>query len=99
MIVESINATSFATNLEQIRERRAHIIAFQEHAMTEEQTHTVMLSLAIDGWNMHAGPRDPEHTRKTGGVGMQCMKPLRPMMMQPISDDFKDAYKTGRVAA
>jgi hypothetical protein len=99
VIVESINATSFATNLEQMRERRAHITAFQEHAMTDEQIHSVMLSLAMDGWNMLAGPRDPEHARRSGGVGIQCMKPLRPMKMQPISDDFKDAYKSGRAAA
>ncbi len=48
---------------------------------------------------MQAGPRDPEYARKAGGVGMQCIKPLRPMAMQPISEDFKDACKTGRVAA
>ena len=67
VIVESINATSFATNLEQIRGRKAHITAFQEHAMSDEQIHAIKLSLGTDGWNMQAGPRDPEHARKTGG--------------------------------
>ena len=57
-----------------------------------------MVSLGTDGWNMSAGSKDPEHARKCGGVGIQCMNPLRPMPMQPISDDFSDAYKTGRVA-
>ena len=74
VIAESINATSFSTNLEQMRGRKAHIIMFQEHAMTEEQTHAVNLSLAADVWDMQAGPRDPAHDRNTGGVGSQCIK-------------------------
>ena len=66
VIVESINATSFATNLEQMKERQAHITAFQEHAMTDDQIQSVMHALHSEGWNMQAGPKDPEFARKTG---------------------------------
>ena len=45
------------------------------------------------------GPTDPEHGRKSGGVGINCRTPLRPIVMQPITDDFRDAMKTGRCMA
>ena len=48
---------------------------------------------------MLAGPPDPEHAKKSSGVGMLSHGPLRPIALQAITDDFKDAIQTGRMAA
>ena len=87
------------TNGHTTMERVAHFTAFQEHAMEAKETQVFKGMLAKRNINMQAGPPDPEHAKKSGGVGLMAHSPLRPIIMQPLTDDFKDALKIGRMAA
>ena len=99
MIGETINITSMRTNGHTTMERKTHFTAFQEHGMEPHETIIFKGALGERVINMLAGPRDPEHAKKSGGVGMMAQSPLRPIGMQPTTEDFKDAIKTGRMAA
>ena len=78
LIVETINVTAMRTNGQQVMKRKAHITAVQEHSMTEAESKKYVAEASKVGLHALMGPKDPEHTRKSGGVGIQCRKPFRP---------------------
>lgn len=99
IILETISIIVVHTKDVQTKERRAHITCFQEHSMNGVETRAAQADFSNAGLNMLAGPMDPEHGRKSGGVGVHCRSPLRSIPLQPITGDFKDAMKTGRCMA
>ena len=51
-----------------------------------------------DGWEMQAGPPDPEHGRRSGGVGIVAKCPMKTIPIAGASKDYQDAYEAGRAA-
>ena len=62
LVVETINATAVHTNGQKLKERRAHVTAFQEHAMTTAEEATYKVEAAKYAWNASTG-------RVQGGSG------------------------------
>lgn len=97
MIIETINVIVVHTSGQQLKARRAHVTAFQEHAPTPTEERIYKVEVAVQGWHASAGPKDPECTRKSGGVVLQRRQPLRPMPMRIETENFRDAVKSGRL--
>lgn len=74
IIIETRNITSMSTNKGSLWERPAHIVAFQEHAMTPAEKTMMQKEAGDRGFCMKTVPIDPEHARKSGGVGTLTKK-------------------------
>ena len=97
IVLETDNITAMKTSGQTLLERLAHIAVFQEHGMRAAELSAAQKAAREAGREMEAGPVDPEHSRKSGGVGIVAMKPLKPMPIKHRTLAFKDAELTGRL--
>ena len=99
MIFEVVNITSAITNEKQMLERKAMIVAFQEHAVEGKEAAEFKQQAFEANREMVLGPIDPELGRKTAGVGFSSQKGLLHMPIKAETKDYQDAIKTGRLLA
>ena len=63
IIFETINVTSAHRNRMQMMASAAHVSVFQEHGLAPGASRAAAVHMKQAGWNMLAGPTDPEHQR------------------------------------
>ena len=97
LIVETANVTSLVTNQEQMHNRKAHVVAIQEHVVSGKEASIAVRDAKERGWDLILGPVDPELARKTGGVGFQSAKNISVLPIRSKTEDYEDAEKTGRL--
>ena len=97
LIIEVINITSATTNAMQTLQRKAKIVAFQEHSVDGREAADFKQGAIDADREVVLGPLDPELGRKTAGVGFSSTKGLLHMPIKAATQDYDDAVKTGRL--
>ena len=92
---ETINVASAAKNQKTLLERKAHIVAFQEHCLNENQLRSSKAAARARNRNLEGGPLDPETGKTNAGVGILTRKGV-PYPVPKPTDDYLDALSTGR---
>ena len=97
IIFESANITSAASNGQQAVARKAKILAVQEHSVDGKDAADFKQLAKGEGWDTTLGPVDPEFGRKAAGVGFCTQKGMMQLPIKPMTDDYDDAVRTGRL--
>ena len=73
--------------------KRAKIVAIQEHAAAGKAASIVVQNAEDRGWDLLLGPVDPELVRETGGVGFQSAKDISVLPIRSKTEDYTEAEK------
>ena len=99
VLIESINVTSLRTHAGELIDRDAHAAFVQEHSCPEHAIGGLAARFRKASRRIKLTPTDPDVARKpTGGVGAIVRRPRTLIEVRPLTDTFKAALKSGRVA-
>ena len=77
-------------------EQDADIIFLQEHSVEASAASKFKDAAKLKNWQCILGPVDPEHTRKSAGVGFLVRDGIRMIPITAATADYADAVNTGR---
>ena len=94
--VRTINVTSAGSNQTSILLQSADLLAIQEHCVDEGAAARFRAAAKLKNWLCFIGPVDPEHTRKSAGVGFLAREGINLTPIIAKTDYFVYAVHTGR---
>ena len=89
--------TSAISNQTSILDQGVNVMAVQEHCVDEAAAARFKAEAKLQGWESYLGPTDPEHTKKSAGVGFLWKGGVDLMPITPCTKDYADAVATGRL--